>query len=238
MFPLPRVMYAMASDGLIFRSLASVHTRFQTPFLATALSGLFAGVMAALFDITALADMMSIGTLLAYTLVAVSVLILRYEHEDEGISSAYSYQCIFDKEYFSQLFNLKNLKSPTAITSHLTKLLICTIAALLIAMESLLVYYESDLYKGTPGPIIAVVILLAITILLMLSLWLQPTSSKQLFFKVPCVPLVPILSIFVNIYLMLKLNNMTWIRFGVWMAIGLLIYFGYGIRNSSLRSAR
>lgn len=43
MFPLPRVIYAMASDGLVFRTLASISKKFQTPTLATALSGLFAG---------------------------------------------------------------------------------------------------------------------------------------------------------------------------------------------------
>ncbi|XP_054162777.1 cationic amino acid transporter 2-like [Oppia nitens] len=77
MFPLPRIMYAMASDGLIFRFLATVHQRSQTPLYATIIAGLFAGVMAALFNITELADMMSIGTLLAYTLVAESILIIR-----------------------------------------------------------------------------------------------------------------------------------------------------------------
>lgn len=61
MFPLPRVLYAMASDGLIFRSFSNVHPRFKTPLLATGISGLFAGFMAAIFDVQELADMMSIG---------------------------------------------------------------------------------------------------------------------------------------------------------------------------------
>lgn len=236
-FPLPRVLYAMATDGLIFRSLANVHSRFKTPFVATLLSGIFAGIMSAIFDITALADMMSIGTLLAYTLVAVSVLILRYESEDD-ISGEYAYESMLDREFFLQLFNSKKLKSPSPVSSHLTKVLVAALAALLIAMESIMVWYESELFNCKPGPIIAIVILLFFIILMMLSLWRQPTSSKLLSFQVPFVPLIPVLSMFVNIYLMLKLNHLTWIRFGVWMLIGLSIYFGYGIRHSSLRSAR
>ena len=43
MFPLPRILYAMANDGLLFRSLASIHPRTKTPLLATLLSGLLAG---------------------------------------------------------------------------------------------------------------------------------------------------------------------------------------------------
>jgi amino acid transporter len=61
MYPLPRVLYAMASDGIIFRFLSKVHHRFQTPLFATLISGLLAALMASLFNITVLADMMSIG---------------------------------------------------------------------------------------------------------------------------------------------------------------------------------
>jgi amino acid transporter len=43
MFPLPRVLYAIASDGLIFKFLAKINDRFKTPVIATAISGLFAG---------------------------------------------------------------------------------------------------------------------------------------------------------------------------------------------------
>lgn len=77
MFPLPRVLYAIAKDGLIYRFLAKVSERFKTPFIATLLSGLMAAAMAAVFDLDQLVNMMSIGTLLAYSLVAISVLILR-----------------------------------------------------------------------------------------------------------------------------------------------------------------
>lgn len=86
MFPLPRVLYAMATDGVIFRFLANVHPRSKTPLIATMISGLFSGLMAMIFQVRELADMMSIGTLLAYTLVAVSVLVIRYRDTEDGIS--------------------------------------------------------------------------------------------------------------------------------------------------------
>ena len=45
MFPLPRVIYAMSSDGLLFRKLGLINERFKTPLIGTALSGVFAGTM-------------------------------------------------------------------------------------------------------------------------------------------------------------------------------------------------
>lgn len=50
--------------------------------------------------------------------------------------------------------------------------------------------------------------------------------------QVPFVPFFPVASAVVNIYLMTSLNSATWIRFIIWFVIGLIIYFGYGIRNS------
>ena len=61
MFPLPRVLYSMAQDGVIFRFLGNVNSRTKTPIIATIISGLFAGSMAAVFEVKELADMMSIG---------------------------------------------------------------------------------------------------------------------------------------------------------------------------------
>lgn len=106
MFPLPRIIYAMASDGLIFEWMGKVSSRFHTPLMGTFSAGILTGslccfffffflllyhsnnihcclkfkilgLLAAIFELTQLVNMMSIGTLLAYSIVATCVLILR-----------------------------------------------------------------------------------------------------------------------------------------------------------------
>jgi basic amino acid/polyamine antiporter, APA family len=57
-------------------------------------------------------------------------------------------------------------------------------------------------------------------------------------FRAPWVPLTPILSIVSCLYLMIQLPKLTWIRFGIWLGLGLVIYFLYGIRNSRLARER
>jgi APA family basic amino acid/polyamine antiporter len=56
-------------------------------------------------------------------------------------------------------------------------------------------------------------------------------------FRTPLVPWVPLLGIAMCVYLMLGLPTVTWIRFGVWLIAGLVLYFGYGFWKSKLRSA-
>jgi APA family basic amino acid/polyamine antiporter len=73
-----RILLAMARDGLLPQVLGKVHPKFRTPYVATALVGGFGALMAGLLPIGLLAELVSIGTLIAFMMVCLSVLVLRY----------------------------------------------------------------------------------------------------------------------------------------------------------------
>lgn len=85
MFPMPRVVYAMANDGLLFKQLSYVTPRFKTPLLACILTGFLSALLCLVFDLSQLVDMMSYGTLLAYSLVSICTLVLRYTPGMDGV---------------------------------------------------------------------------------------------------------------------------------------------------------
>ncbi|KAF9424184.1 hypothetical protein HW555_000577 [Spodoptera exigua] len=226
MFPLPRVLYAMGSDGVLFRPLAAINKRTQTPVMATILSGLLAAIMAALFNLNQLIDMMSIGTLLAYTIVATSVLILRYEEESTIQLHATKPAPETPFSVFKQLFNLLGLKYPTQLSYVIAKCTIMIFFVVALATCALLRWEQAEAALGVLG---------AALLVLLVVLYRQPRNNvENLSFTVPLVPLVPYLSVCMNVYLMVQLDYQTWVRFIIWLAIGYMIYFFYGIRNSSL----
>jgi len=77
-----RVWFAMSRDGLLPRVFSHVHPRFRTPAFSTWVAGFVVGIPAGLFDIGTLADLSNIGTLFAFVLVSIGVIILRYREPD------------------------------------------------------------------------------------------------------------------------------------------------------------
>jgi APA family basic amino acid/polyamine antiporter len=75
-----RIIFAMSRDGLLPKALSRVHPRFSTPFLTTWLVGLFFGLIGALVPLNVLAELINIGTLAAFSMVSIAVLILRRTH--------------------------------------------------------------------------------------------------------------------------------------------------------------
>jgi len=79
----PRVLLAMARDGLIPKSFfGAVHERFRTPWKSTILTGLFVATLAAFLPLRILAELVNIGTLLAFVIVCAAVLIMRKKHPE------------------------------------------------------------------------------------------------------------------------------------------------------------
>ena len=247
MFPLPRVVYAMASDGMVPRRLARVHSSTKTPLTATLLSGSLAALMALLFDLSQLVDMMSIGTLLAYTMVGVCVLVLRYRDSSmqSGQYKPLATQDLDDSEeelfpfntntnftfswgqYLRQCLNLDQVVAPTPLTSSIANHSIIAFTILCLLLSVMSASPSSSLHN------LAMVIIVVKMFLCVLVLHKQPQDPSSLSFSVPLVPWLPTTSILTNIFLTCKLSWQTWIRFSVWMTFGFLIYGCYGWRNSS-----
>jgi APA family basic amino acid/polyamine antiporter len=135
----PRIFMTMARDGLLPAYFSKIHPRFRTPHITTIWTGLVVGFVAMVTDIGSLADLTNIGTLFAFILVCLGVIVLR----------------------------------------------------------------RSDPQRPRP-------------------------------FRVPFVPLFPALGVLFCSALMLSLPVLTWVRFVVWLAIGLTIYFLYSRQRSRL----
>ncbi|XP_007097635.1 cationic amino acid transporter 3 [Panthera tigris] len=235
MFPMPRVIYAMAEDGLLFRVLARIHSGTHTPIVATVVSGIVAAFMAFLFELADLVDLMSIGTLLAYSLVAVCVLILRYQSEVKNEEDQVELQ--EEKTAEAEKLTLQGLfcplnSNPTPLSGQVVYVCSSLVALLLTLLCLVLTKWPIPLLSGDPVWTAVVVLLLMLITGITGVIWRQPQSSTPLHFKVPALPLLPLMSIFVNVYLMMQMTAGTWARFGVWMLIGFAIYFGYGIHHS------
>ncbi|MBT2414251.1 amino acid permease [Streptomyces sp. ISL-12] len=134
-----RVFFAMSRDGLLPRFFSRVHPKFKTPYRPTILLGVVIAIVAGFTSLSELAELVNIGTLFAFVIVAFSVIILRRTRPD----------------------------LPRA-------------------------------------------------------------------FRTPLVPALPIVSVAASLWLMLNLPAETWLRFGIWMAIGIVVYFLYGRGHSRL----
>jgi len=136
----PRIFFSMSRDGLLPPVMAKVHPKYKTPYVGTILTGIFVASFAAVANIAEVVDLTNIGTLFAFVLVSIGVIVLRYKEPDRH----------------------------------------------------------------------------------------RP-------FRVPGAPFTPLISVAACLYLMLQLPRVTWIRFVVWLAVGLVIYFLYGRIHSRLR---
>ncbi|XP_047237540.1 cationic amino acid transporter 4 [Girardinichthys multiradiatus] len=276
LFSLPRIVYAMAEDGLFFSIFARVNPVTKVPVNAILVFGILMACMALIFDLEALVQFLSIGTLLAYTFVAASVIVLRFQPEKTNskdtatpspnanaeVSPAPSesqtitedseepkqYESFSDKLQLVERQKTRERRGVGQLKAYwepyLDRLLgdcepgevvaFC-VMTLIVSSVSLCAVLEFG-NEQLQFPVWCFAMLLVIfTLGYVLSLaliWIHEPQRNNQTFQVPLVPLIPGASILFNVFLMMKLNLLTWIRFTVWIAIGLLVYFGYGIWHS------
>lgn len=233
MFPLPRIIYSMASDGLLFKFLAKVHPRFKTPFVGTLLAGVFTGTLSCIFELEQLFSMMSIGTLLAYSMVAACILILRYDILEPPETEVYLTWSEATKKIFK-----RGQKAPTVTSARFVTWAVGIFFVSCLALGGIVSQLDVEISNGEPYAIVLLVICAVLIVSLLGLIALQPKNGNNLTFHIPLVPYIPCISIIINTYLMTMLDVMTWVRFVIWIIIGLAIYFLYGIWNSNEQYSR
>lgn len=267
LFSLPRIVYAMAEDGLFFQVFARVHPVTKVPVIAIVVFGILMAVLALIFDLEALVQFLSIGTLLAYTFVAASVIVLRFQPNkpssspsttqppaSQPSSPAQDSGELKEYESFSEKLQLVEMQKKAkerrepgqlrpvfdpylkflnafepgeVVTISVVSMVVCAICMCII-----LVFGTNQLQLPLWSVCLLAVLCGTGYLLSLFFIWVHEQQHIIKTFQVPLVPLIPGLSILMNVFLMLKLSAMTWIRFSVWLLVGLLVYFGYGFWHS------
>ncbi|NXH09871.1 CTR4 protein, partial [Bucco capensis] len=263
---LPRIVYAMAEDGLFFQVFSRVHPHTQVPVVGIVVFGLLMALLALIFDLEALVQFLSIGTLLAYTFVAASVIVLRFQqqkvnvpvpaaggqpnpepHEGPSTGELKEYESFSDKFQLVDRDKSTEHREPGQLKAvfepyleflsnfypgEVVTVAVVTLMVSAICLCSILVFGNTHLHLPTWSYSLLLVLFSLGFLLSLLLIWAHEQQCSTQTFQIPLVPLSPALSIVLNIYLMLKLSYMTWLRFTVWLLLGLLVYFGYGIWHS------
>ncbi|XP_059216585.1 cationic amino acid transporter 4 isoform X2 [Stomoxys calcitrans] len=261
LFALPRCMYAMACDGLLFSCFGKINSFTQVPVLNLISGGIFSALLALIFDLKHLVEFMSIGTLLAYTIVAASVIILRYRpmkpesliyapdsSESENMDFEADSLSESSTDTISQTCDLiggaaagrlkPKYKWLQPLVGNVDGDRVVTAAVVLFCLFSFGIciqikvsWTESQMQSSYWTFMFnGFILFLAFACIALISAYNQNTQG--LTFKVPLVPILPAISIFSNIALMVHLSFVTWLRFFIWVSLGMLMYFGYGIHHS------
>jgi len=211
----PRIWMAMSRDGLLPPIFSSIHPRFKTPWFSTIITGVFVAVPALFMTLVEVTDLASIGTLFAFVLVCGGVLML-------GGKNAEQMEADYSKRFRVPYINGKWI-----------------VPALLVIVALLLYRFYPDAARNlvtiTPAEnetmfgafshkiplIVYLIFALIITVL---------TFVKNL-------SLIPVLGLLSCGYLMTELGITNWTRFGIWLLIGLALYFVYGYTHSKLHKS-
>jgi APA family basic amino acid/polyamine antiporter len=200
----PRIFFSMARDGLLPRMFAKVHPKFKTPHVTTILTGMIVGGFAAVMSIDEMVDLTNIGTLFAFVLVCIGIIILRYKDPER--------------------------RRPFKVPSQTW----LWFFPLLAAMGYFYYYYATAVptvsFSGRRWHILLQAILVAGALVLG---FIYPRTRFAKRVPVGALVL-PILGAVSCIFLMYYLPPTSWWRFVAWLLLGLSVYFSFSYSNSEI----
>ncbi|XP_022699567.1 cationic amino acid transporter 4-like isoform X1 [Varroa jacobsoni] len=230
-FAVSRVMYAMAEDGLLPAIFCSVCRK--VPFVSMITSTFVAAILAVFFDTDAIIEMLSIGTLFAYLIIAFGVVIVRYSPTKAHAKGEIGPRVTLRVWAASSLYSLY----PSRM-SHKTLIVITLALATFFAFA----FGFSVNVKGTPWDgqigltvVCGSMILVAVAYIYPLK---ELLDDENYTFQMPLMPLLPVISMSLNAFLMTTMEAVTWYRFIVWLVLGATVYFANGYRYSKLNQVQ
>ena len=200
----PRIWMAMSRDGLLPKIFSSIHPRFKTPWFATIVTGLVVAIPSLFMNLTEVTDLTSIGTLFAFVLVSGGALILMGNESGRYVPYVNSRYLI--PAAFVLIWGFIVLYRPEVFQYLTSTVPVNEGEGAFGAFSHKIPYWVFIIFSA------------ALTVLCFV---------KRL-------SLIPVLGLLTCGYLMTELGIVNWIRFGLWLVAGLVIYFLYGYRHSNL----
>jgi basic amino acid/polyamine antiporter, APA family len=206
----PRIWMSMSRDGLLPPRFSKLHPRYKTPGFSTIITGIMVAIPSLFLNLTEVTDLTSIGTLFAFVLVSGGILLLNHGKKSIRTDGA------FKVPYFDSRLYLPVIWIVVSI--------IWVVSVYWQTGTSEIKRFSDDLLsiKGIT-PHLPLVIYFIIAALL---------TAASMVYK---WSLIPVLGLLTNLYLMSELGITNWMRFIIWLIIGLLLYFTYGSKHSRLR---
>jgi len=203
----PRIWMSMSRDGLLPKRFAKVHKKFHTPSFATVITGFFVAIPTLFLNLTEVTDLTSIGTLFAFIVVCAGVLIINKDGNDNETEQ--------NKE--KRGFRVPYYNSRTFLPPIIT---LIAVLILWFNWEGILGFFQT--YHNDKIPMYG---------FLICSIAVVYVSIKK------SLSLVPVLGLLINLYLITELGMTNWMRFLIWLVIGIILYFAYGRNHSKLKNA-
>jgi len=211
----PRIWMSMSRDGLLPPMFSKLHKRYRTPGFSTIITGVLVAIPSLFMNLTEVTDLTSIGTLFAFVLVSGGILILDGRKTPTGTlggkgTGKFRVPYFDSRKWLPLIWAVVLLILLSIDHEEINSIFNFTIQS-----------GDSwwDMLKHKIPHFAFIIVAVSATI---------AAVSKRL-------SLIPVLGLITNFYLMSQLGITNWLRFVIWLVIGLVIYFSYGVRRSRIK---